>query len=260
MHHNHHGVCPECPPVPPTPTITYICSGSPNYECGPVLDGTGYATLELCQTACAAPGILLLGTAANFRVLANQAISNTGATIVDGNLGLSPNDLTLITGFLPGIVNGGIYAADPVALQAQADLTTAYNTVAGTPTTLDLSGQNLGGMTLVPGVYNFSSSAALTGIIPLILDAQGNPNAVWMFKIFSTLTTGPASSVTFLNSGQADNVFWQVGSSATIDTTTAFIGNILALTSITVNTGATIHGRALARNAAVTLDTNTVGP
>jgi hypothetical protein len=256
MHHRR--VCPPCPPIPPTPTITYACSGAPNFTCGPVLDGTGFATLEECQAACAAPVDQLLGTAANFRVLAASAITNTGATAIDGNLGLSPNGLTSITGFPPGTVSGEVDAANATSLQAQADLTTAYNTVTATPTTTDLSGQDLGGMTLLPGVYNFATSAQLTG--HLILNGAGNSNAVWMFKIDSTLTTAPASSVTFINGGQADNVYWQVGSSATIDTTTAFIGNILAQASITVNAGASISGRALARTAAVTLSASPVGP
>ena len=252
-YYRHHIVCP------PTPTITYTCSGSPNYECGPVLDGTGYATLALCEAACAAPGILLLGTAANFRVLAASTITNSGATIVDGNLGLSPNDLSSITGFLPGIVNGGIYAADPVALQAQTDLTNAYLTIEATlPVTHNYSGTDLGTLTLTPGVYKFDTSAGLTGT--LTLDAQGDSNAVWMFQIGSTLTTEVGSIVSVINGGRADNVFWQVGSSATLKTNSTFVGNILALASISVGTGATISGRALARTAAVTLLTNTVGP
>ena len=255
-YYRHHIVCP---PVPPTPTITYSCSGSPNYECGPVLDGTGYATLLECQTACAAPGILLLGTAANFRVLANQSITNSGNTIIDGDLGLSPNDLTSITGFLPGIVNGGIYAADPVALQAQADLTIAYDAVAAAlPVTHNYSGIDLGTLTLVPGIYKFDTSAGLTGT--LVLDAQGDPNAVWMFQIGSTLTTATDSIVSVINSGRADNIFWQVGSSATLGETSTFVGNILALTTISVGTGANISGRLLASNASVTLLGNAVGP
>ena len=138
----------------------------------------------------------------------------------------------------------------------RADTTTAYNDLAGQTCTSDLTGQDLGGLTLVPGVYCFSSSAQLTGA--LTLDAEGDPNAVWVFQIGSTLTTASNSSVLLINGGQACNVFWQVGSSATLGTTTSFVGNILALTSITLNTGANVSGRALARNGAVTLDTNTI--
>src|SRR4029077_17131484 len=121
----------------------------------------------------------------------------------------------------------------------------------------DLTGQNLGGKTLTPGVYCFASSAQLTGA--LTLDAQGDANAVFIFKIGSTLTTASASSVVLINGGSPNNVFWQVGSSATLGTTTAFVGNIVALTSITLTTGVVVSGRVLARNGAVTMDTNTVG-
>lgn len=198
-----------------------------------------------------------LGTAQNFAVLAGSTITNTGTTVVNGNIGVSPG--SSVTGFPPGIVNGGsIHAADAVAAQAQSDLTTAYNTAAGLPCTTDLSGQNLGGLTLTPGVYCFTSSAALTGT--LTLNFQGNPNAFFLFKIGSTLTTASASSVLLTNTSGtcAPNVFWQVGSSATLGTGSSFVGNILALTSITMTTGGTMNGRALARNGAVTLDTNTV--
>jgi len=198
-----------------------------------------------------------LGTAQNFATLAGSTITNTGPTVVNGNVGVSPG--SSVTGFPPGIVNGGsIHAADAVAAQAQSDLTTAYNTAAGLPCGTDLSGQNLGGLTLTPGVYCFTSSAALTGT--LTVNFQGNPNAFFLFKIGSTLTTASASSVLLTNTSGtcAPNVFWQVGSSATLGTGSSFVGNILALTSITMTTGGTMNGRALARNGAVTLDTNTL--
>jgi len=183
-------------------------------------------------------------------------VTNTGPTTVHGSLGVSPG--SAVTGFPPGTVSGGaIHAADAVAAQAQSDLTTAYNFAAGESCGTNLTGQNLGGLTLTSGVYCFTSSAQLTGT--LTLNAQGNPNAVFIFQIGSTLTTASSSSVVFINGGQGDSVFWQVGSSATLGTTTDFAGNILALTSITLDTGANIHcGRALARNAAVTMDTNMV--
>ena len=197
-----------------------------------------------------------LGTADSFAVLAGSTVTNTGATTVRGNLGLWPG--SSITGFLPGVVTlGTIHNNDAVAMQAQTDLTTAYNAAAGQPCGTVLTGQNLGGLTLTSGVYCFATSAQLTGT--LTLNGQGDPNAVFVFQIGSTLTTASSSSVLFTNAGQGDSVFWQVGSLATLGTTTQFAGNILALTSITLNTGANVGcGRALARNGAVTMDTNNV--
>jgi hypothetical protein len=152
---------------------------------------------------------------------------------------------------------GATHAADAVALQAQSDTTTAYNALAAQACTADVTGQDLGGQTLTPGVYCSTSSAQLTGT--LTLDAQGNGAAVFIFKMVSTLTTASSSSVRVINGGTGCNVFWQVGSSATIGTTTQFVGNILALTSIALQTGATIvPGRALTRNGEVTMDTNNV--
>jgi len=197
-----------------------------------------------------------LGTADSFAVLGGQAVTNTGPTVVSGDLGVSPG--SAVTGFPPGLVNNGtIHAADAVAAQAQSDLTIAYTDAAGRACTEDLTDQDLGGMTLTDGTYCFSSSAQLTGTVTL--DAQGVSSAVFIFQIGSTLTTASASSVNLINGAQACNVFWQVGSSATLGTTTAFRGSIMALTSIGLSTGASIvEGRALARNGAVTLDTNTI--
>ncbi len=196
-----------------------------------------------------------LGSAQSFSVLGGSTVTNTGSSIVSGNLGVSPG--SAVTGFPPGLVKDGtIHAADAIALQAQSDVTIAYNNLAGQSCTADLTGQDLGGLTLTTGVYCFSSSAQLTGT--LSLDAQGNASAVFIFKIGSTLTTASGSRVTMINGGSACNVFWQVGSSATVGTGTAFAGNILALTSITLNTGASVAGRALARNGAVTMQSNTV--
>jgi type VI secretion system secreted protein VgrG len=189
-----------------------------------------------------------LGTAQDFAVLGGSTVTNTGMSVINGDLGVSPG--LAITGFGPGIVNGTTYAGGAVTQQAQSDLTTAYNTLAGMAVTQVLTGQDLGGQTLMTGVYFFSSSAQLTGA--LTLSGLGD----FVFQIGSTLTTASGSSVLAINGA---NVYWQVGSSATLGTTTAFKGNILALASITLNTGATIEdGRALARNGAVTLDGNTI--
>jgi type VI secretion system secreted protein VgrG len=205
----------------------------------------------------------LLGNAAPFAVLAGSTITNTDTTIINGNVGLSPGTSLTGTTLCPAAdcfkLTGVIDATNAVALQAQNDLTIAYTTLAGLASTSDLSGQDLGGMTLTPGVYKFDSSAQLTG--KLTLNAQGDANAFWVFQIGSTLTTASASSVVIINqANNADNgLFWQVGSSATLGTTTDFLGNIVALTSITLNTDATDNcGRLLARNGAVTLDDNVI--
>ena len=203
---------------------------------------------------------VLLGTAGNFGVLAGSTVTNTGPSVIaGGHVGVSPG--AAITGFPPGTVTPPftIHAADAVAAQAQSDLTIAYNAAAALAPTQNLTGQDLGGLTLVPGVYFFSTSAQLTGT--LTLDFQGNPEAQFVFQIGSTLTTASNSSVAFLQfaAGVGCNVFWQVGSSATLGTSTEFRGHILALASITMNTGASIQGgSALARNGAVTLDNNNI--
>jgi hypothetical protein len=204
----------------------------------------------------------ILGSAESFAVLGGSTVTNTGSTNITGNLGVSPG--SAVTGFPPGSVTGGsIYGPGGVSDPAQGDLTTAYNGLAGMPVPIgnDLTGTDLGGLTLTSGVYKFSKTAQLTGT--LTLDAQGKDNAFWVFQIGSTLTTASSSLVDVINLGSNDGkdngVFWQVGSSATLGTGTTFEGNIVALTDITLTTGATIpNGRALARNGAVTLDTNVV--
>src|ERR1700694_5192690 len=197
----------------------------------------------------------ILGTAAAFAVLAGTTVTNTGSSVIYGDLGVSPG--LAITGF--PLVHGAKPAADATALQAQKDLVTAFDTLVGKTVTKNLTGKDLGGLTLTPGVYKFDSEAQLTGT--LTLDAQGKSNALWVFQIHSTLTTASNSDVDIINNnpGSNDGLFWQVGSSATLGTTTDFLGNIVALTSITLNTGATDNcGRVLARNAAVSLDGNTI--
>ncbi|HEX8600406.1 MAG TPA: ice-binding family protein [Chloroflexia bacterium] len=193
-----------------------------------------------------------LGTAGSFGVLAGSAITNTGPTTVDGDVGVSPG--TSVTGFPPGIATGTIHTGDAVAAQAQSDASTAYSDAAGQACDFNLTGQNLGGLTLSPGVYCFDSSAQLTGQLTL----DGSASGVFVFKIGSTLTTASNADVSLINGAQPCNVFWQVGSSATLGTNTAFAGNILALTSIILNTGASTEGGLYARNGAVTLDTNDI--
>jgi Ice-binding-like len=209
-------------------------------------------TVSSASTATSPP----LGGAASFAVLAGSVVNNTGSSVVYGNLGISPG--VAVIGFPPGVVvpPGTIHDADAVAAQAQSDLTTAYNNAAGQVCDINLTGQDLGGVTLTPSVYCFRSSAQLTGM--LTLDAQGNPNAVFIFQIGSTLMTASNSSVLLTNSASACNVYWQVGSSATLGNYTQFAGNILELVSITLNTGASVSGRALALTGAVTLDANKV--
>ncbi|HEX2017224.1 MAG TPA: ice-binding family protein [Solirubrobacteraceae bacterium] len=217
----------------------------------------GLATLLLrVASASAAQSPVGLGTASTFGVLAGSTITNTGPSVVNGDLGLSPG--TSVTGFPPGSVNGSTHVADAVAAQAQSDLTTAYNDAASRTPAATVAG-DLGGQTLAPGVYKSGSSLGLTGT--LTLDAQGDPNAVFIFQAGSTLTTASGSRVSLINGANPCNVVWQIGSSATLGTSTTFVGNILALTSISMNDGVTLTGRALARNGATTLinDTITVG-
>ena len=195
-----------------------------------------------------------LGTAAGYAVLAGSTVTSTGPTIVSGNLGLSPG--TSVTGFRPGLMSGGVQnVANPAAVQAKADLVAAYDEAAGQTPATPVAAPTLGGLTLTPGVYS-GGALDLTGT--LTLDAQGDTGAVFVFQAASTLITASASQVKLINGASPCNVFWKVGSSATLGTTTSFKGTIMALTSITLNTGATVEGRLLARNGAVTLDSNTV--
>ena len=196
-----------------------------------------------------------LGVAASYGVIAGSTVTNTGPSVINGDLAISPG-LALV-GFPPGTVTGFTQLGNAAAGLAQAADVNAYKILAGTPATANLSGVDLGGKTLNPGVYFFSSSAQLTGT--LALNGQGNPNSVFIFNITSALTTASASKVLLLNGASGSNVFWRVGSSATIGTTTTFVGDILALTSIALQTGANITcGAAWAQTAAVTLDTNNI--
>jgi hypothetical protein len=194
-----------------------------------------------------------LGAAQSFAVLGSSTVTNTGNTVITGDVGLSPG--TSITGFPPGIVvpPGTIHAADTQAANAQTAAVAAYNTLAGESSDFGPYGPtDLAGATLAPGVYTYSSSVSLTGILTL----NGGPSDVWVFQIGSTLTTGPGSSV--VGTGSSCNILWQVGSSATLDTTTAFRGTIIASSSISLNNGASVRGRLLALHGAVTLINNNV--
>lgn len=197
-----------------------------------------------------------LGTAGEFAVLAGSTVTNTGPTIINGDVGVAPG--TAITGFPPGgLATGTLEDDTALANQAEADLTTAFDFAGSEPCGTSLTGQDLGGLTLTSGVYCFASSAQLTGT--LTLDAQGDPNAAFIFQIGSTLTTATAAVVDFVNGAAGENVFWQVGSSATLGTGTSFAGDILAAASITLTTDADINcGSALARAGAVTMDSNNI--
>ena len=195
----------------------------------------------------------------SFAILAGSGITNTGATTINGNIGSSPNGS--YTGQGTVVQTGTVYLADGVASLAQANLTTLYNVLAARPTSAggNLTGLNLDGLVLLPGVYNFDTSANLANNGVLTLDANGNPDAVFIINIGSTLTAGSGSTVQLANGAQGGNVFFRVGSSATLDTSADFVGQIIALTSITLNNTASIDcGAALARNGAVTMDANTI--
>jgi hypothetical protein len=188
-------------------------------------------------------------------VLAGSTVTNTGPTISNDNIGVNPG--SAVTGFPPGHLTAGvIHTADAVSLQAQSDVTIAHLALAARPCEFHLTGQDLGGKTLAAGVYCFTSEAQLSGT--LVLDAENRADALFIFQIASKLTTASGSSVRFINGASPCNVFWQVGSSAAIGTSTSFDGNILALTSISLLTNATLDGQALARNGAVTPDSNKI--
>ena len=205
----------------------------------------------MAVNAYAAP--INLGTASTFGLLGGTGVTNTGSSVINGDVGSSPTPT--IIGFPPGIVIGTLYTtSNAVTAQAQSDLTTAYNAAAGATPTATLTGIDLGtfnaGNPLGPGVYFFASSAGLTG--NLTLDGHGDPNAQWIFQIGSALTTATDATMSYVNGASPCHVFWQVGSSATIQTNNIFGGTIMALTSITLD-GGTLSGRALARNGKVTL-------
>jgi type VI secretion system secreted protein VgrG len=198
----------------------------------------------------------ILGSAQSFAVLGASTVTNVGSSTISGNLGVYAG--SAVTGFPPGAVtNGTIHITDGVAQQAQIDERFAYNALALLPSTFNETGIDLGGLTLSPGVYKFTSGAQLTGA--LTLDFGGNPNALFVFQIGSTLITGSGASVSVINGTATDGVFWQVGSSATLGSSTTFVGNILALANISMDSTAKIEcGRAFAQTGGVTLITNTI--
>jgi hypothetical protein len=199
---------------------------------------------------------IFLGSTSTFAILAGSGISNTGATTqVNGDVGTSPTGT--VNSLPPAQVNGTIHAADAIAAQAKIDLLAAYNDAVSRSVGSQTLPGNLGGLTFTPGLYTNSTSVLISGG-NVTLDAQGDANAVFIFKMGSTLTTGPGSQVILSGGAKASNVYWQVGSSATLDTTTIFKGNILAAISITLKTGAKLDRRALTQTGAVTLDTNTI--
>ena len=220
----------------------------------PVPSGTTQIVIPI-QTI--TQGTISLGADASIlAVLAGSAITNTGATTITGDLGLSPG--TSVGGFPPGILNGAQHINDNIANQAKLDLTAAYNDAAGRTSTdiVTLSG-NIGGLTLTPGLYKSTSSLAISSG-DLTFDAKGNSNAIFIIQIASTLTTTSGRQVILSGGASAPNIFWQVGTSATFGTTSVFKGTVMAMQSITFDTGATLNGRALARTGAVTMAGNTI--
>jgi hypothetical protein len=210
------------------------------------------SSMLLASSAIAAPATVGLGTASSFSVLGGSTVTNTGPTTMFGDLGLAPG--SSVTG-APHVL-GATHVDDAVAIQAKTELTTAYNDAAGRPTE-GSAGTDLSGQTFTAGVRTASSSLLLSSG-SVILDAQGDPNAVFIFQVGTTLITGSNTTVQLINGAQACNVFWQVGSSATLGTGTKFVGTVMAAETITAGTAATIHGRLLAQTAAVNLDTNTI--
>lgn len=237
-------------------TQTLVLSSTP----APIGEGTALSTNvslagETCAQNAVSPALgVPLGTAATFAVLGATTVTNAGNSVVSGDVGVSPN--TAITGFPPGTVtNGSLHPGDPVASQAQVDLLAAYiNAIGRTPTSP--AAADLGGLTLTPGVYSALTSLALTGTVTL--DGQNDPNSVFIFQIGTSFGVAGDSVVTLINKADACNVFWTVGTSATIAANAMFAGTVLAHTTITLAAGVSVHGRMLAQTGAVTLSDNAI--
>lgn len=223
------------------PSTIRACNGS-----GPIC---GFATVTVANTSPVGPS---LGTAQTYGILAGTTVTCVTGGSINADVGVSPGSTT--TGFPPCTITGATHLADATAATAQADLTTAYNALAGLACGTTVTPADLGGRTLAPGIYCTATSLAVTGTVTL--DGQGDANALFVFQMGSTLTTGTTANIALINGAQAKNVWWQVGSSATLGTGTSFRGNILAFTSITLVDNASMLGRALARNGAVSLGTN----
>jgi hypothetical protein len=234
-----------------TASVTII-SGCQKTSDGPTPGGS-VITVPLQSTV---QTTVSLGSASTFAILAGSTVTSTGATKITGDLGLSPG--TAVSGFPPAVLNGTFHINDTLSSQAKRALTSAYNDLAGRTCTdmVTLSG-NIGGLTLTPGLYKSTSSLAISSG-NLTFDAKGNANAVFIIQIASTLTTTSGALVILAGGAQASNIFWQVGSSATFGTTTTFQGIVMAMQSITFNTGATLNGSAFARTGAVTMQGNTI--
>ncbi|MGD0709621.1 MAG: ice-binding family protein [Bacteroidales bacterium] len=233
--------------------LVVLIAGCKKDNTDPVTPVTTSIVIPLQTTV---QSMVTLAGAANLAVLAGSTVTSTGATTITGDLGLSPG--SSVGGFPPGILNGTQHINDVIANQAKLDLTAAYNDAAGRTCTdiVTLSG-NIGGLTLTPGLYKSTSSLAISSG-DLTFDAKGNANAVFIIQIASSLTTTSGRKVILSGEAIASNIFWQVGSSATFGTTSVFDGTIMAMQSITFNTGATLNGRALARTGGVTMEGNTI--
>ncbi len=238
----------------PVPVANPIGTPTPNPTPTPLPSPIGTPIASSCATNVS--GSVALGSAATFAVLAGSTVTNSGPTIVTGDLGVSPG--TAITGFGPGagtVVGGTYHAGDPVALQAELDTTTAYNDAKGRTNPIAIPA-DIGGTVIAPGVYRAPVSLAITGNVTL--DGGNAANPIFIFQMASTLTTATNSTITLIRGANACGIFWQVGSSATLNTASAFDGTILAQSSISLGTGAVVNGRLLAQTGAVTLLTNTV--
>lgn len=231
--------------------VLVILVGCSNNDPSPAKPNT-----QVIPVQTTAHSTIALAGASGLAVLAGSAITSTGATNITGDLGLSPG--SSIGGFPPGILNGTQHINDVISNQAKLDLTAAYNDAAGRTSTdiVTLSG-NIGGLTLTPGLYKSTSSLAISSG-DLTFDAKGDANAVFIIQIATTLTTTSGRKVILSGGALAANIFWQVGSSATFGTTSSFKGTVMAMQSITLNTGATIEGRVLARTGAITMAGNTI--